>query len=136
MALQSGIRLHQYLDDWLIRMSSGQESKEQTQWLLKLVKDLGLIVNLTKSDLHPSQKFDFLGYQFLLDLALVQPMQDRWTNHKISYQCNDSYVHHWIAWINWEYCEIGQDAYETFLVASQDSLEITYASGHTTCLES
>ena len=52
---------------------------EQTQKLLKLVKDLGFIINLKKSELHSSQRFDFLGYQFLLDLALVKPTQDRWT---------------------------------------------------------
>ena len=79
MALQSGIRLHQYMDDWLIRAPSEQQCTVQTQKLLKLVKDLGFIVNLKKSELKPSQRFDFLGYHFLLDLALVKPTQDRWT---------------------------------------------------------
>ena len=46
MALQSGIRLHQYLDDWLIHAPSEQQCTVQTQKLLKLVKDLGFIVNL------------------------------------------------------------------------------------------
>ena len=80
IALQSGIRLHQYLDDWLIRAPS-EQCMVQTQKLLKLVKDLGFIVNLKKSELRPSQRFDFLGYHFLLDLALVKPTQDRWTKH-------------------------------------------------------
>ena len=79
IALQSGIRLHQYLDDWLIRAPSKQTCMDQTQKLLKLVKDLGFIVNLKKSDLTPSQRFDFLRCHFLLDLALVKPTQDRWT---------------------------------------------------------
>ena len=79
IALESGIRLHQYLDDWLIRAPSEQQCTVQTQNLLKLVKDLGFIVNLKKSELKPSQRFDFLGYHFLLDLALVKPTQDRWT---------------------------------------------------------
>ena len=52
---------------------------DQTQKLLKLVKDLGFIINLKKSELKPSQRFDLLGYHFLLDLALVKSMQDRWT---------------------------------------------------------
>ena len=77
IALQSGIRLHQYLDDWLIRAPSEQQCTVQTQKLLKLVEDLGFIVNLKKSELKPSQRFDFLGYHFLLDLALVKPTQDR-----------------------------------------------------------
>ena len=44
--------------------------------------------------------------------------------HKVCYQCNR------------EDCKIGQDAYETFSVASQNSLEISDASGHTDPLES
>ena len=79
IALQSGIRLHQYLDDWLICAPSEQECMDQTQKLLKLLKDLGFIVNLTKSELKPSQRLDFVEYHFLLDLALVKPTQDRWT---------------------------------------------------------
>ena len=51
----------------------------QTQKLLKLVKDLGFVVNLEQLELVPSQRFDYLGYQILLDLALVKAAQDRWT---------------------------------------------------------
>ena len=67
----------------LIRAPSEQQCMVQTQKLLKLVKDLGFIVNLKKSELRPSQRFDFLGYHFLLDLALVKPTQDRWTKLKM-----------------------------------------------------
>ena len=55
---------------------------------------------------------------------------------EVCYQCKDSYVHHWIACINGEDCKIVQDAYETFSVASQNSLEISDTSGHTDPLES
>ena len=55
--------------------------------------------------------------------------------YEVCYQCKDSYVHHWIACINGEDCEIGQDTYETFSVASQNSLEMADASGHTNSLE-
>ena len=55
---------------------------------------------------------------------------------EVCYQCKDSYVHHWIACINGQDCKIGQDSYETFSVASQNSLEISNASGHTNLLES
>ena len=48
---------------------------------------------------------------------------------EVCYHSTDSYVHHWIACINGEDCEIGQDAYETFSVTSQDSLEISDTSG-------
>ena len=55
---------------------------------------------------------------------------------EVCYQCKDSYVHHWIACINGEDCKTGQDSYETISVASQNSLEISDASGHTNPLES
>ena len=51
--------------------------------------------------------------------------------HEVCHQCKDSYVHHWFVC-----CKIGQDAYETFSVTSQNSLEISDASGHTDPLES
>ena len=79
LALQRGIRIHQYLDDWLVRAPSKEECQKQTQKLLNLIRDLGFIVNFKKSELVPSQRFDFLGYHFLLDLGLVKPTQDRWT---------------------------------------------------------
>ena len=47
---------------------------------------------------------------------------------EVCYQCKDSYVHHWLTCISGEDCKIGQDAYETFSVASQNSLEISDAS--------
>ena len=55
---------------------------------------------------------------------------------EVCYQCKDSYVHHWITCINREGSQTGQDAYETVSVASQDSLEISDASGHTNSLKS
>ena len=82
IALQQEIRLHQYLD-WLIRAPSKQVCIEQTQKLLKLVKDLGFVVNLKKLELVPSQRFNFLGYHFLLDMALVKPTPDRLTKLQI-----------------------------------------------------
>ena len=78
LALQQGIQIHQYPDDWLIRAPSKEECNKQTQKLLNL-RDLGFVVNLKKSELVPSQSFDFLGYHFLLDLALGKPTQNRWT---------------------------------------------------------
>ena len=55
---------------------------------------------------------------------------------EVCYQCKDSYVHHLIACINGEDCKTGQDTYETLSVTSQNSLEISDASGHTNSLES
>ena len=79
LALQQGIRIHQYLDDWLIHAPSQEECHKQTQKLLNLIQELGFLVNHKKSELIPSQRVDFLGYHFLLDLGLVKPTEDRWT---------------------------------------------------------
>ena len=65
LALKQDIRLHQYLDDWLIRASSQDEAQKHTVKLLSLIQNLGFIVNLQKSELNPQQRFDFIGYRFL-----------------------------------------------------------------------
>ena len=70
MALSRGIRLHQYLDDWLIRA--------QSQTVVDLTRSLGWIINQQKSELKPTQVFSFVGYKYHLDSALVKPMQERW----------------------------------------------------------
>ena len=64
MALQRGIRIHQYLDDWLVRASSHDTCLQQTQTLMTLCRELGWLVNKQKSELAPKQVFNFIGYQF------------------------------------------------------------------------
>ena len=49
MALQRGIRIHQYLDDWLVRASSHETCLQHTQNLVVLCQDLGWLVNKEKS---------------------------------------------------------------------------------------
>ena len=55
---------------------------------------------------------------------------------EVCYQCKDSYVHHWITSIRREDGETGQDPYETFSMASKDSLEIPNASEFSHSLDS
>ena len=78
MALTRGIRLHQYLDDWLIRAQSQEEAQVNTQTVLDLTQSLGWIINQEKSELKPTQVFSFVGYEYHLDSALVKPTQERW----------------------------------------------------------
>ena len=77
MALHRGLRLHQYLDDWLIRSQSQEEAQVNTQAVVDLTQSLGWIINQEKSELKPS----FVGYRCHLDSALVKPTQERW--HKL-----------------------------------------------------
>ena len=80
MAIHKGIRIHQYLDDWLVRARSQQTCLQHTQILVKMCQDLGWLVNLEKSELEPKQVFDFVGYQFDLRSGRVRPTPDRWQN--------------------------------------------------------
>ena len=61
MALQRGIRIHQYLDNWLVRASSHETCLQHTQNLVVLCQDLGWLVNKEKPELVPQQIFNFVG---------------------------------------------------------------------------
>ena len=78
MAIHKGIRIHQYLDDWLVRASSHSICLQHTQNLVKMCQDLGWLVNTEKSELEPKQVFNFVGYQFDLRSGRVRPTPDRW----------------------------------------------------------
>ena len=75
MALTRGIRLHQYLDDWLISAQSWEEAQVNT--VVDLTQSLGLIINQEKSELKPTQVFSFVGYEYHPNSALVKPTQER-----------------------------------------------------------
>ena len=78
MAIHRGIRIYQYLDDWLVRATSHQVCLQHTQKLVQICQKLGWLVNLDKSELVPKQVFDFVGYQFDLQAGRVRPTPDRW----------------------------------------------------------
>ena len=66
MTLSRGIRLHQYLDNWLIRAQSHEEAQVNTQTVVDLTQSLGWIIN-QKSKLKPTPVFSFMGYEYHLD---------------------------------------------------------------------
>ena len=78
MALQKGIRTHQYLDDWLVRASTHDTCLQHTQTLVTLCQELGWLVNKEKSELVPKQVFNFVDYQFDLKEGKVRPTEERW----------------------------------------------------------
>ena len=78
MAGRKGIRIHQYLDDWLVRAKSYHICLQHTQSLVKMCQALGWLVNTEKSELVPKQVFNFVGYQFDLRTGRVRPTPDRW----------------------------------------------------------
>lgn len=56
-----GIRIIFYLDDSIIMAHSRQTLVQHRDLVLSLLQHLGLLVNLSKLDLSPSQNFPFLG---------------------------------------------------------------------------
>ncbi len=61
MAHREGIRLHQYIDDWLCVARSREEAVLHTKRLLQVAVMLGLRVNEEKSELIPSTSSTYLG---------------------------------------------------------------------------
>ena len=72
-----GIRLRRYLDDWLVLAESEPEVRRALEKILQVCRDLGIVVNLKKSDLEPKTQAKYLG--LLLDSVLLRafPTEDR-----------------------------------------------------------
>ncbi len=66
---QMGIRILNYLDDWLILAQSEVELLSHRTLILSHLERLGLRVNFAKSALSPSQRISFLGVQFWTQLT-------------------------------------------------------------------
>ena len=82
MAQRQGITMHMHLDDWVIRSQCRPTLVKQTQWLLNLCMTLGLRVNFQKSELTPSQDFNFVGYRYMTNIHKVFPTEKRISNIK------------------------------------------------------
>ena len=63
-----GIFILAYLDDLLIAAPTASLCAEHLRTVLQLLSDLGWIVNMRKSRLHPSQSFQWLGLHWDLSL--------------------------------------------------------------------
>ncbi|CAK1603085.1 unnamed protein product [Parnassius mnemosyne] len=61
---ENGLRLVQYLDDYILICSNYNECVEKIQLTLKLFTNLGFIVNINKCSLTPSHQCKFLGLVF------------------------------------------------------------------------
>ena len=67
------ISIHMYLDDWLIRADSPERLRSDAQFVIDLVSRLGCMINVKKSELVPTQAFQFLGMLINLKSGLVRP---------------------------------------------------------------
>ena len=74
------VKLHMYIDDWLLNPGTHQETFEQTSWLKSLCRKLGLVLDIEKSDLIPSQVTTYLGIELDTSVGLARPSHKRLTN--------------------------------------------------------
>lgn len=72
-----GIKIHFYLDDWLIRSQDPRVLAEQSEYVLDLTRRLGFLINDKKSELTPSRQFSYLGVEFDTQEGLVRPSMER-----------------------------------------------------------
>lgn len=61
---QLGIRCMAYMDDLLIAARTAEQATRDTQVARSLLENLGLTINLDKSEFTPTQQLQFLGFQF------------------------------------------------------------------------
>ena len=71
---QQGVKLHVYLDNWLIRADTPEQAQQHAQTTIKVLQFFGWIINFKKSDLTPSQDFQFIGMQFNTRRFTVAPL--------------------------------------------------------------
>ncbi len=64
---KSGITIHMYLDNWIIREDNQEVLKIHSVNILELCNLLGLLVSIPKSELTPAQILEYVG--ILFDLA-------------------------------------------------------------------
>ena len=77
---QRAISVFPYLDDWLIKNWIRNRLITQTRFCIQTIQSLGFLPNLKKSDLFPSQKFIFIGMEFLTQRNVVRVPTDRVQN--------------------------------------------------------
>ena len=119
MAQARGIRIHQYLDDWLLRAPSPAKCRLHTQTLLDLCRDLGWVVNLEKSELTPQQVFNF-----------VDPSGEVEVSQKPGELYGPAiHVSHRSPYCHRETSLAGSPSHETNPMASKEALESARESG-------
>ena len=72
-----GIGMHRYFDDWLVQSSSRESLLRDLQTVLRLCHELGVVINLEKSHLIPSQVVQYLGVVINTQSFVASPSPDR-----------------------------------------------------------
>ena len=144
MALSRGLRIHQYLDDWLIRSQSQEEAQVNTQAVVDLTQSLGWIINQEKSEVKPTQVFFVHGLRIpprfspckthSREMAQTSGF-DPTTQVKTCFDCKMFDVSNWVASLNGENGPGGMPSQEALSVSSQGALEISSVAGQPPSLD-
>ena len=109
IALSQGVRIHQYLDDWLVRAKDRDTCSRDVQKLITLVEKLGWIVNLKKSELNPTQNSGSFHFA------------------RSHYYSKEARVTAWGHVFHGEDSSFGSNPYEAVSVVSEDQLAVSPA---------
>ena len=71
------VMVFQYLDDWLLLSRDRQHLADATLKFVRLCIDLGIVVNLEKSELVPTQRLVHLGIEWNFATCIVKPPQEK-----------------------------------------------------------
>ena len=74
---KKNIAIHQYLDDWLNKQWSREKSLLNRERTLHLCQQAAYFINWNKSELTPTQQFDFEWVHFDLQQGLVCPATEK-----------------------------------------------------------
>ena len=84
--------LLQYLDYWLLRSPNKLLLAQQTSWLLDIIRRVGCVLNVAKSQLVPTQRLIHIGVEYHLDLGPIDEprskvrRQDRNTSLSVGHE--------------------------------------------------
>ena len=76
----AGFKIILYLDDWLVIASSREEVLRAKKFVLDLALELGILINMEKSHLEPTQVIEYLGMSIDSNHFWVSPTQKRVSN--------------------------------------------------------
>jgi hypothetical protein len=93
------IHIFMYLDDWLVKNQIRELLLHQLNQTIQLLVDLGLIINLDKCHLVPSQIITYLGAVFNLNKGLVLPSENRFLAiNQAIVDCGDAHLLRPLVW--------------------------------------
>ena len=143
MALSRGLRLHQYLEDWLIRSQSQEEAQVNTQAVVDLTQSLGWIINQRKVRTETDSGVLVRGLRIPPRLSPCKTHRemaqtsgfDPTTQVKTCFACKMFDVANWVACLNGEDGPGGTPSHEALSVSSQGELEISSVTGRPPSLD-